>query len=261
VRAVVTGATGFLGRHLCRLLADVYPHRVELTDPDSVQRAMDWGPSVVFHLAAMTNPRECEEDPARCHEVNVEGTRRVTARAPCRVVVVSSVHAYGPPTSLPLTEEHPLRPVGVYATSKRDAEATAPDAVIARPFNLTGPGQGPAFAPADWARQARGTGPIHCGDLELERDYLDVRDAARGLVLLARAGERGQAYNLCSGRAVTMRSIAEALAPGRELASALDRRRSGVPRLVGSNEKAARLGWGPLIALEESLADLAASLT
>ena len=260
MRAVVTGATGFLGRHLVRLLGEVYPHRVDVTDAISVQRAMDWGPSVVFHLAAMTNPRECEADPDRCHAVNVEGTRRVAALARCRLVVVSSVHAYGSPTSLPLTEDHPLRPVGVYATSKRDAEAAAPDAVIARPFNLTGPGQGPAFAPADWARQARGTGPIQCGNLELERDYLDVRDAARGLVVLAERGKEGQAYNLCSGRAVSMRVIAEALAPGRPLLSSAAKSPSAVPRLVGSNEKAARLGWGPLFSLEKSLEDLAASL-
>ncbi len=260
MRAVVTGGGGFLGRHLCRLLPEVYPERVELTNRASVLRAMSWRPSVVFHLAAMSDPRACEADPERCHAVNVEGSRLLAQASDCTLVFVSTVHVYGPPMWLPLTEDHPLAPKGVYAQSKALAENLAYGAIIARIFNLTGPGQGAQFAPADWARQSWGEDPIACGRLNIERDYLDVRDAAEGLLTLARAGQPGQAYNLCRGRAVTMRWILKQLAPGRELRVEASRERAEVPVLYGSNDKARRLGWTPRVPLEQSLADLRASL-
>ena len=260
MRAVVTGASGFLGRHLCERLDALYPERVDVTSRGSILRAMAWRPTVVFHLGAMTDPRACEADPRRCREVNVEGTRRLAQMVECVLVVVSTVHAYGPPQWLPLTEDHPLTAQGVYARSKADAEGAAPAAVIARPFNLTGPGQGAQYAPADWARQSRGEGAIHTGNLDVERDYLDVRDAAEGLLVLARHGQPGEAYNLCSGQAVPMRTIAETLAPGRTLRVDPSRKRPEVMRLVGSNAKVRRLGWAPRIPLRQSLGDLKAAL-
>jgi len=260
MRAVVTGVGGFLGRHLCDRLPTVYPERVELRNRASVLRAMSWRPSVVFHLAAMSDPRLCEADPESCHAVNVEGTRMLAQAADCTLVVVSTVHVYGAPMWLPVTEHHPLVPKGVYARSKAQAEQVASGAIIARIFNLTGPGQGAQFAPADWARQSWDEGPIDCGNLDVERDYLDVRDAADGLLALAREGQPGQAYNLCSGRAVAMRWILEQLAPGREVRVDPARERPEVPVLLGSNDKARGLGWEPRIPLEQSLADLRASV-
>ena len=261
MRALVTGASGFLGRHLCDLLDQVYPERVELRSDQSVDRALRWDPEIVFHLAAMTDPRACEADPQLCYEVNVEGTRRLAQGLRCPLVLVSTVHVYGPPQRLPIAEEHPCRPQGVYARSKLDAEGVAPEAIVARAFNLTGPGQGSAFAPADWARQSLGPGPIRTGDLELQRDYLDVRDAARGLVLLASRGAPGTVTNLCRGEAVSMRWIAEQLAEGRALVEDAERRRPEVPILVGDNRRARALGWAPEIPLERSLRDLKASLS
>ena len=260
MRAVVTGASGFLGRHLCERLDEVYPARVDVTSRASILRALAWRPTVVFHLGAMTDPRACEDDPDRCRQVNVEGTRRLARLTGCVLVVVSTVHAYGPPQWLPITEDHPLTGRGVYARSKADAEAAAPAAIIARPFNLTGPGQGAQYAPADWARQSLGAGTIRTGNLDVERDYLDVRDAAEGLVVLAREGQPGQAYNLCSGQAVPMRTIAETLAPERPLQIDPSRKRPEVMRLVGSNAKVRALGWAPQIPLRRSLEDLKASL-
>lgn len=271
---LITGGSGFVGAHLRALLPDALaPGRdaLDLTDPDSVHAWIAAHPPTrVLHLAAQTSPQHAERDPGLTQRVNVAGTRALVdallAHAPrARLVAVSTCHAYGPPLRLPITEAHPLNPVGVYARSKAAAEAVVLagveqglHAVIARPFNLTGPGHGPAFAPADWARQAaEGHRKILVGDIDVRRDYLDVRDAATGLWLLAERGLTGEAYNLCSGDAVPMRVVLAAVAPGCEPVRDPERLRNHpVPTLLGSWRKAGALGWNPTISLTQSLSDL-----
>lgn len=232
-------------------------------------------PEVVFHLAALTNPGEAEARPELAWSVNVGGTRSllqaVAAEAPgARVVVVSSCHAYGPPTCLPVREDHPLRPVGVYARSKAEAEREACalaerlglDVVRARPFNLVGPGQRPPYAAAAWASCAlAGQGSVPTGDLTLVRDLLDVRDAASGLQVLAARGSAGEAYNLCSGVGVPLSTLFALAAPGAVAEVDPARLRpDDVPTLVGDPGRALALGWQPTIPLARSVEDLRAAL-
>lgn len=271
---LITGGAGFVGTHLRARLPDALaPGRaqMDLCEPDTVRRMIQaHRPDVVLHLAAQTSVQIAERDPVGTHRVNVQGTQvlvhALLEHAPrARLVFVSTCHAYGPPLRLPITEAHPLNPVGVYARSKADAEAVVLEgvagglhAVIARPFNLTGPGHGAAFAPSDWARQAaEGHRKILVGDIDVRRDYLDVRDAAAGLVMLAERGLRGEAYNLCSGQAVSMRVVLASVAPGCEAVRDPERLRNHpVPTLQGSWRKAGALGWNPTIPLTQSLSDL-----
>lgn len=276
MRALVTGGAGFLGQHVVGLARArgwevSAPDRgaLNLRDPAAVARAVDERrPQLILHLAAMTSPAQAEADPEGAQADNVAAVAALLA-APgdARLVLVSTCHVYGilPPT--PVSEATPPAPSGVYARTKAAGEAlglaasrAGRDVVIVRPFHLTGPGHRPPYAPADWAAQVRaGATTLRTGRLDLIRDYLDVRDAAEGLLIVATAGRAGEVYNLCSGVGVPLRSVAEHIAQGRPIIEEPSRARAGeVLRLVGDPKKLGALGWAPRIPLAQSLAELVA---
>lgn len=233
-RALVTGGSGFVGpwlrAHLEEAGDDVVAvgQEVDVTDAEVVAGAVnEVRPEVVYHLAGLAHVGRSWEEPQEYFRVNGAGTLSVVeaarrARVPPRVVVVSSAEVYGAvrPEQLPVGEDEPFRPVSPYAASKAAAELVALQAhlghglhvVRARPFNHTGAGQATTFAvPAFAARIAEavrdGTGVLRVGNLSAARDLLDVRDVVRAYRLLAGLGQPGQAYNVCSGRAVVMEDV------------------------------------------------------
>ncbi|GIW40530.1 MAG: GDP-mannose 4,6-dehydratase [Candidatus Binatia bacterium] len=239
-------------------------------------------PRGVFHLAAESSVRRGEEDPVGVFEVNALGTLRVllSARslgAECRVLVVSSAEVYGRPDRLePLDERCPLRPVTLYGASKAAGEILAAqaadgyglDVVRARPFNHTGPGQPSRFVCSDLARQVAEIEEgrrqvLEVGNVEIVRDFLDVRDAVSAYWKIWERGTRGAVYNVCSG---TGRRISDVLADLRTLAGLSFESRStterirevDVPWLVGDNAALRSLGWSPTVPWERTLHELLA---
>jgi len=284
VRTLISGGAGFLGIWLQDSLRRA-GHSVvapssrawDVCDAAQTHRVFeDVRPEWFFHLASVTRHQEILKDPERCMSVQVGGTRTVMEAAreetpTARIVVVSSCHVYGGSQGQPLRETDPLRPTGVYGQSKLAQEREAlgacggpgePDVVIARPFHLVGPGQPLAFAPADWAAQAAsGASTIQVGNLDLERDYLDVRDAASGLVLLAEAGVNGEAYNLCRGEAVPLRWVLSQVAQGVKAVAEPGRMRGPeITSLVGDSGRLNALGWAADVDLARSLAELRAEM-
>lgn len=276
MKTLVTGGSGFLGQHLLPLLepAQLWAPRsgeLNLADALSVAQAVaQFKPDRVFHLGAMTSPRAASLEPERAELVNVGGTRALCqallSHSPhARLIHVSTCHVYGRPLRTPVTEAHPLNAEGAYAQSKALAEVEVQhavseglDGVIVRPFNLFGPGQSTEYALADWCAQSiAGRQHILCGDVDLERDYLDVRDAARGLVLIGQRGLKGGAYNLCRGQPQPLRYLMALVAPGCTPHVEPSRLRAEpIVRLEGSRRKAGALGWEPALSLEQSAVDL-----
>jgi len=195
VRALVTGASGFVGRYLVRALeadgwetlacggpAEGAPYLpLDLADSDAIAAALDLSrPDAIFHLAAQTFVPDAVADPMPTYETNAMGTARLahgiaayvarSANAMPRLLFTSSADVYGarPAQDYPLVESLSPRPRNPYAASKAAAEAfllggangLGLDVVIARSFNHIGPGQSdrfvvPSFA-AQLARIARG---------------------------------------------------------------------------------------------------------
>lgn len=286
---VVTGAGGFAGTWLCRHLRaqgrdvvgwvrrpppqpvpGVQYATVDITDAAACARALShFCPAQVMHLAAVTHLGDAERDPALAWATNVEGTRQVLGPLPPEVpaVLVSTCHVYGPPLRLPVGEDHPTAPEGVYARSKHAAEEAArqahPRVVIARPFHHTGPGQSRRFALADWAaqladRRVRGSlEPLRVGALDRVLDYSDVRDIVAGLALLADAPPG--LYNLCSGQGRSLRSLLEAMmadAPVQVEVEVGRLRSRPEPPLVGDAHRARALGWAPSRDLDATLREM-----
>jgi GDP-4-dehydro-6-deoxy-D-mannose reductase len=293
-RVLITGASGFAGRHLSELCAAAGDEVVELSrssglavdllDAELVQAAVrDAAPDAIYHLAARAHVGHSWREPEAYLRDNLAMTlhllQAVRAEVPdATVVVVASGELYGPPASLPVDESAPLRPQNPYAVSKANADLLAgffADAhglriVRARPFNHAGPGQEPIYAVASFARQVAtgleaGDDPIRVvtGNPDARRDYTDVRDVVRAYRLLAERGEPGL-YNVCSGRPASAAELLAALgrATGAEIDHQVDpklQRAHEVMEVRGSAERLRQAtGWEPQIPLEQTLADTVA---
>jgi GDP-4-dehydro-6-deoxy-D-mannose reductase len=195
-----------------------------------------------------------------------------------RLLYVSSSEVYGPVHSdhLPLREETTFRPANPYAGSKAAAELLALQffqsyglpIIRARPFNHTGPRQSATFVCSSLARQLAeidaGLRPpiITVGNLQVCRDFSDVRDIVRGYHLLLEKGEPGDVYQLCSGRAVSIGAVLSILkdSTSTPVQVTVDQPRGGsreAPALWGEFTKAERaVGWIPQYHLETTLGDL-----
>ena len=287
MKAVVTGADGFAGRWLCQALVErgvetegwirrkptrplsgVAYRRVDICDFGNVKSAMDeFGPTRVFHLAALTNPADCDEYPALAAAINVEGTQHVFGAMPssARGVFSSSCHVYGQSKAPVLLESIPCRPEGTYAKTKLEAEQwiqrSGKPVVIARAFHHTGPDQSTRYALADWCDQLKcGASRLRVGNIDIERDYTDVRDIVEGYRLLAERGNAGEAYNLCSGKAYALRQYINWAVGDRLVDIQVDPgrlRANDSPNIVGSRDKVAALGWEPVHDLKQTLASMA----
>lgn len=246
MRALVTGASGFIGTHLLAALRvggwDVTPGGgprdgegfvpLDLADAQSLRAGLDIAkPDVVFHFAGQPAVPESVARPWETYDVNALGTARLLQaireyalagdKAP-RVVFASSADVYGHRTreELPLRETLAPNPINPYAASKAAAEAIllgeahayGLDVVIARTFNNIGPGQSEQFVVASFAAQlarAANGGPriMEVGNLDASRDFLDVRDGVSAYIALARDGIAGEIYNVCSGSAVAIKDV------------------------------------------------------
>ncbi len=293
-RILVTGAGGFVGRHLLPALRTAFPEAelhtapFEITDADIVDAAIDAArPDAVVHLAAVAAITAARLDPGHAWQVNLKGTlnvaRAVLHRAPgCTLLFASSADIYGASfrTGAPLNEGALPAPLNTYAATKAAADlalgamaAEGLRVIRVRPFNHTGPGQAPEFVVAAFAEQvarvAAGLQPpvLRVGALEPMRDFLDVRDVCAGYALcLARFDTvaPGSVLNLASGQPRRVGDVLAALmaAAGIQAEIATDASRlrpTDIPIAAGDASLARRLlGWAPAIAWEQTIADVLA---
>jgi GDP-4-dehydro-6-deoxy-D-mannose reductase len=293
MKAFITGADGFVGRHLQAFLeasgdtVQGADRECDVTNAQVVRDVLESShPDVIYHLAALTHVGESWNHPVEFTRVNVLGTTNVLEAAhavvpDATVVLVSSADVYGvvTPDDLPLRETFRVAPANPYSSSKVEAERAAHEAVrsrgqrvvIARPFNHVGPGQSTQFvipALVDRLLDAvdNGATSIAVGDLSARRDFSDVRDVVRAYRLLAKHALDGETYNIASGHDAGLADVAamlvEELAPDVRLVpdDALFRPVE-IPVMRGSFEKLHEAtGWEPSITLDQSLRDVVADL-
>ncbi len=263
---------------LARALGDTrYSYqRVDVADtPALVETVRAFRPTVILHMASALR-----DDPIpKLFRVNVEGTMsllRAIAQARVlvdRVVLGSSGGVYGIPNAVPIAERTPYAPVDTYAVSKAAAEMAALAAtqngdagvVIARLFNLIGPGQDERHVGGRFASQlvshARNASPVRVGDLSPTRDFIDVRDVASAVIALARRGAAAEAYNVGSGEETAIATVYELTsiaACGTYVEPELNAyaRAADIPRHVADVRKLRALGHRDAFTLEQSVADL-----
>lgn len=284
---LVTGGSGFAGRHLVELLGSATPPpfaptsaELDLRDAAAVRAAVGVAaPSAVFHLAAFASPALSWERPRDALLTNIDMTlnvlEAVREEAPeATVVLVGSGQIYGEPAELPVNEETPFAPGNPYGVSKaacdmlgrQYAETHGMRVVRLRPFNHAGPGQSDEYVVSSLARQvaeAEAAGGSECvlrtGAPGARRDFTDVRDVVRAYALASSL--EGGAFNVCSGRST---SVAELIETVTGLARTTVRHEIDPARLRahdplemrGSHAAlTAATGWRPEIPLEQTVDD------
>jgi UDP-glucose 4-epimerase len=292
-RVLVTGGSGFIGRHLIdRLAGDrvqlfatsrtpvpssdaaVSWLALDLADTESIRTAVRAArPDVVFHLAARLGAERTLEFSETALRENVLGTHSFLAAlheqnpAIDRIVVAGSGEEYGRCDTLPITEETPLRPVSPYSLSKAAASQLAltyaslfgMPVTVVRPFVVYGPEQSPAMMLPTLIRTLVSEGEFAMTAGAQTRDFVYVDDVVDGLLAAASSKHAvGEAFNLCSGEERSILDVAElaqSLAgQGVLRAGAIPYRENEAWRLYGSNEKAERLlEWKPRTTLEHGL--------
>lgn len=295
-RTLVTGAAGFTGRHLTKLLAGLghevhglvhaHPsdnvdgavrlHEADLADLDSVRRIVaEVRPEKIVHLAAVAFV--AHSDVGALYRSNVVGTRQLlealceSPEQPSSVLLASSANIYGNGQAGVLDENVPPSPANDYGVSKAAGELLAHvyagrlPIIIARPFNYTGRGQDENFIIPKILAHALDRSPvIELGNLDVSRDFSDVRTVVDTYArLIAEPRAIGGTFNVCSGKAVSLREIIELVQKitGHKLEVRVN------PAFVRANEVRSLCGspvrvesiLGPLhrIALEETIAWMA----
>lgn len=224
---LTTGTAGFTGLFFKQYAQaaghTVWPLAADLTDKAAVAAEVAQAqPTAVVHLAAISFVGHADE--AAFYAVNVVGsTNLLDALAalpvrPTKVLLASSANIYGNCDASPIAETQPPAPVNHYAASKLAMEHMAMTfadrlpIVITRPFNYTGVGQGPKFLiPKLISHFARKASHIELGNLHVEREFNDVRMVCEAYLRLLDQGERGQAYNVCSGQPYTLEHVINTL--------------------------------------------------
>ncbi len=278
-RVLILGVAGFSGRAMERMVAEM-PKAGEITfvgadlnlngaarsgavdyrTVDATDRAAlhalldDVRPTHVCNLVGTFG----NDDFARLLAINVSVPESILSWAAGsdsvqRVLLVGSAAEYGVPEKNPITEDHPLRPVNAYGLSKVYQSELAEfyhrtrnaPVVVARTFNIYGPGAPRSLAVGNWQAQidaAQDGDTIRVGNLETFRDYLHVDEVARDYWTLLEWAKPGEVYNVCSGRAVRMRDLLARMVEesGKELRVDVDESRyggGGVAEVRGERSK------------------------
>ncbi|MGH7689634.1 MAG: GDP-mannose 4,6-dehydratase, partial [Gemmatimonadaceae bacterium] len=243
-------------------------------------------PDAIVHLAGISYLPRADDAPADAWAVNVVGAvtllaevgrRRHAGRLDPRVLVAGSAQQYGrhDPSELPLSETAEQRPLTVYAASKAAQEiaalqafrADAVQVIATRSFNHSGVGHDAHFLLPALVRRvldlrAHGGRTIAIGNDDRIRDYLHVADVVDAYLALLERGVPGEAYNVCSGEGVDVRTLTERVLERAGVAAevATDpslQRAVDVPALIGSPEKLARAtGWRPRRIRDDIIDDL-----
>ncbi len=304
-KLLLTGANGFVGSALIEhLLIAGYQVTCTTTSPprsqpseyecinldirdknaveDTVRKVK---PTHLIHLAAISNVATSFRDPYLTWETNVLGTINIleaikNQASDCFSLFVSSSEVYGSAfkSNIPLDEESRCLPLNPYAASKLATEAaigqyfaTSLRGVITRPFNHIGPGQSPDFVTASFAKQiamiecSRQEPIIHVGNLDANRDFLDVHDVCRAYIKLLEHEKNDlphSIYNICSGKAHKIKSLLEIMLSQSDtkIDIKLDPTRlrpSDIPFAVGCKKRIITdIGWQPEKSIDEALASL-----
>jgi GDP-4-dehydro-6-deoxy-D-mannose reductase len=247
-----------------RIIAD-FRHAADVSRAVEASR-----PDLVFHLAGISFPPQADAAPEITRDVNVQGAVRLldaisAQRLDPMVVVVGSATQYGrhDPSEMPLDETAEQRPMGMYAVSKAEQESIALEraardglrVVCTRSFNHSGLGHAGQFLLPTLVERVRriqsGAEPTLQLGNDSVRDYLHVDDVVTAYLSIAERGRVGEAYNVASGKGVSVRQLASDVLLRAGVSAEISTesalvRASDIPVLIGSPAKLSRdTGWTP----------------
>jgi GDP-4-dehydro-6-deoxy-D-mannose reductase len=257
-------------------------YQASLMDLDALRGLLDvTAPQRIIHLASASSVALSWERPVECFSNNtniflnlIEAVRLSGVK--CRILSVGSSEEYGPVTdrAVPLDESCPLNPMNPYAVARVAQEQLSRvfvsgyglNIICTRSFNHVGPGQSDRFVVSSFVRQAfevyRGQREsVLCGDLNIVRDFIDVRDVVRAYEHILDHGVSGDIYNVCSGRGSSLSDILQSICDKvhigpqwkvlKDLIRPIDN-----PVIIGNGEKLRKSGFRVSYDLDRSLDDM-----
>lgn len=291
---LVTGAGGFIGSAVTDLLASLSVKvRALLGAPDErvwepcqpvesfradirdLAKLCEFarGAHIVVHAAGPPSVRSSFEFPADCASIHTVGT--VTVMEACRrggvsrIVYLSSAEVYGQPSTNPVKEDCPVRPLSPYGATKAAAEifirtmasASKIEHLILRPFSVFGPRQSPDSLIGNILRQAKPDGCVWLNDLRPTRDYCYVQDLVEAIALACTVKGEECVFNIGSGEGTSVEEIAKLILrlletdiPIRQKTHSELPQHAEIYRLVADARKAkAVLGWKARTSLADGL--------
>lgn len=301
LKALITGASGFVGGFLTEFLIgkglDVLgisrsegflnkekniKYRCDILNADGLENILQsFQPDYIIHLAAPAFIPTSLKLPKQTYDLVFLGTLNLLEcvrklELNTKILYVSSADVYGNSLNPVLSELDSCKPINPYSSAKACAELMCQqyfhsygiDVVIARPFNHTGPYQSPDFVCSDFAYQIasmtkNSEKKIFTGNIEVKRDFMDVRDVVDAYYKLLTYGQSGEIYNVSSGRASSIREIITMLfnhagITKYEIVTDPQKVRSNdVPIRIGDRTKIFQhTGWKPVYVLNETIEDL-----
>lgn len=298
MKYLITGASGFIGSHLVEfLLQKNYQVCAISRKPNSVLKknenliikdcsileskklrkiVLDFKPDVVFHLAAQSSPGKSIDNPSLTFEVNLVGTINILESIKdldsCpRTILSSSSSVYsGAVDKESINEDHKIGPLSPYGLSKFNMEQLAEmylrrysmDIIINRPFFLIGPRKDDdicsAFAKNIVEIESGVVSEVEVGNLEIIRDFLDIRDGVQALYTISEKGVLGEIYNISSGQGVSLRNILDYFKglSNSEIKEKFEQKRvRSIDETIriGDSKKLMELGWFPRYKTKETI--------
>jgi len=306
-KVLITGVSGFAGSYLAehllskkeysisgtyltqdslKLVASIQD-RLELIQADLTKKDKVFGlinlvkPDYIFHLAALSSPKESFKDPAETVMNNILAelylleSLKKESLLKTRILVISSADIYGmvSKNDLPIDENTKLMPVDPYSVSKIAQDflglqyflSQNLQVIRVRPFNHIGPRQSPSFVLPSFCKRVAeiengDTEPIlRVGNLESKRDFTDVRDMVKAYALILEKGKPGDVYNIGSGVSYEISDILEKLLSFSKVKIKVETDKSlfrpvDIPELRCDNSKFKKAtGWEPIIPIEETI--------
>ena len=283
MRVLVTGALGFIGKAVCASLEkrghevvrlDVWAEASSGGIVADITKGLKKLPDVdaVVHLAAMAAPRECDANPTRAFDVNVNGTLQVLKAAleagAKKAVFASSAHVYGVgPRYLPTDETHPLSLGNTYTTTKILGEQLCElyhenhglSYTTLRLFNVYGPGQGRGYFIPDQIGKANAGGFVLRGS-DVTKDWVYIDDVALAFALAVESPFVG-AINIGTGIETGLGSIGKRIAAAYQ-AEVILATEPHPTRMCADISRAKRvLGWSPTVGIGEGVDAIIGSRT
>lgn len=280
-RILIIGHSGFLGTKLVESLISKYEiiglsKKIKNSKIQEIEKDLSKIVSkdfknifCVIHLAAITNPKFCEDFPDKCITTNVLGTQKVLELARknnCKLIYASTSHVYGIPKKIPISEVTKTSANSIYSGSKLAGEILCEsyakqydmDITIARIFSVYGPGGKNHYVLSNLMMQLKDSNIIELGNINSKRDFIFISDVIDAVEIILKNMKGFNTYNIGSGKSKSLLEICKIIEKLTNkkiiIKSNLKLKRKFDPsNIVSDSSKLKKLGWKPQISLNTGL--------